>query len=147
MSQYVVSVLDEVQDVMDWWVGPIGFILPSKDQYVEHALLAGFTAGAEYVIRQAAITAEFSKMAEHRIAAVYRANPGKVYPKAALRRMAGRQVAKGSAARGFMLTMGALPTPLSLLFWTLTIAYSLPPSGRAPVYGRANVHYDEHTMM
>lgn len=132
MSYVLSNLPGDIQDVLDWWVGPIGFMLPAEDQWDNYIATSAILAAGGYILNSAEITRTFVRMAEHRITQVYLANPGKIYPKAALRTAASRQVVKGTVLRGMALLTRVVPTPLSLLFWTVTIATSIPPDGSSP---------------
>ncbi len=104
-------------------------MLPAEDQWDSYAISTGILAGGAYMMHQAEITRTLSRMAGHHITRVYAANPGQIYPRAALRKAASRQVVKGSVLRGLGFLTRSIPTPLSLLAWTVAIATSLPPTG------------------
>ena len=126
MSQYIASLLQEGQDILDWWQGPIGFMLPAEDQWDSYAISTGILAGGAYMINQAEITRTLSRMAAHHVTSVYAANPGVMYPRKALRTVAKRQVARGGFFSALSIGARAIPGPWSALIWMATIALSLP---------------------
>lgn len=127
MSQYVLSNLPgDIQDVLDWWVGPIGFMLPAEDQWTSSLMVSAGVAGASYVAFQ---LDKRSIIGGARVMTHW--FTGTKYTRDIVRPGVARVASKMSIGRLIGLATMSIPTPLSLLFWTVTIAYSLPPSGRS----------------
>ncbi len=119
----------------DWHglVGPADFMIPDNPRELIYSGLGGAVYGAaSYVMTSAEVTRSLkgSQMAAHHIARVYAANPGSVYPKAALRVMARRQIVRGSFVRGALIVGLSLNPAVSLLLTAYFIASSIPPDIR-----------------
>lgn len=115
---YVLEGLSEAQDFLDWWQGPIGFMLPSSDQWDNYLVQsAAFAVGASY------LGPALTRYAERPVL------------RAAGTRLVSREVVKqqvkrmGLARMAAVLTM-SVPTPVSLLSWGLITAYSIPSDPR-----------------
>ena len=116
----------------DWHglVGPADFVIPDNPTELVYSGIGSAVYGAAmYVMtsKEVSRTLKLSQMAHHHIARVYAANPGSVYPKAALRAMARKQVVRGSMFRGAALIGLSLNPMTSLLLTAVFIAYSIPP--------------------
>ena len=114
----------------DWHglTGPADFLIPDDTTEMVYSGVAtvGTTAMA-YVVNHREVTRALAREAPM-VARVYAANPGAIYPRAALRAAAQRTVVRGTVWRGVAMTLAPVP----IVGWTLTalaIVYSLPPSG------------------
>jgi len=118
--------------------GPADFLIPDDTrEMVYSGAGTAVTSAAAYVLNSREVTRSISRMAAHHVVNVYAANPGAVYPRAALRSVAQRQVLKGSVLRGVGMMTRILPG-VSMVAWALTIAASLPPSTAADLAWRGS---------
>ncbi len=110
--------------------GPADFLIPddTRELIYSGAFSAISSAGA-YVINHRAVTKEIGKMAAHHVANVYAANPRAIYPRAALRSIASRQVVRGGTMRALGILLPMVPG-VGLIATAVTFAYSIPPSVR-----------------
>ncbi len=87
--------------------------------------------GAAYVAHHQTVTKLIRTGQEaHVVARALAAHPKSIYPKAAIRAAVSRTITRGGWMKGAALVGSAAP-PIALLSTVLSIAYSLPPSGRA----------------
>lgn len=115
---YVLARLSEAQGFLDWWEGPIGFMLPSSGQWDNYVIQSAALAGAGTYLAPA-----LTRYAERPVL------------RAAGTRLVSREIVKQQAKRLGLVRMAAVltmsvPTPISLIFWGLTFAYSIPSDPR-----------------
>ena len=138
MSQYVLSNLPgDVQEILDWWVGPIGFMLPAEDQWTQSLIMSAGIGGAAYVASELEKKGVIggARVMTHWFT-------GTKYTRDVVRPGVTRVATRMSLSRLAGLATIAIPTPLSLLFWTVAIATSLPPSGMAAQrYARMHAYH------
>ncbi len=104
--------------------GPADFLIPDDTrELVYSGVGSAVTSSIAYVLNSREVTREISRMSAHRVASVYAANPGAVYPRAALRSVAQRQVARATLTRGIGLVLGGPVTTVAALY---LFAASLP---------------------
>ena len=108
--------------------GPADFLIPDDTrELVYSGAASAVTGAASYVLNSREVTRTISRMAAHHVTNVYAANPGSIYPRAALRTVAQRQTVRGSVLRGAGLMLRVTPG----IGWAVTavsLAYSIPPS-------------------
>lgn len=114
--EYVLASVSKGQDFLDWWQGPIGFMLPAADQW------------DNYFVQSAAIAAAGSYLGP--VLTRYAERP---VLRSAGTRVISREIVKQQTKRIGLARIAAVmtisvPTPVSLIFWTLVLAYSIPPT-------------------
>ncbi len=116
----------------DWHglVGPADFFIPDNPREMVYSGIGSALYGAAtYVMvnREVTRTLRMSQMAGHHITRVYAANPGAIYPKAALRAMARTKIARGSFLRGAATVGFSLNPFVGAMLGIGLIVTSMPP--------------------
>lgn len=130
-SEYVASQLSHGQDFLDWWQGPIGFMLPNADQWDNFLIQTSLASAAAYGVSRLELAGVIggAKVHTHWFT-------GAKYTKDIVR--AGRTAKKISMLRTLGILTLYSPTPVSMGFWAVTIATSLPPSKNPSEWSVAN---------
>ena len=131
----VVDAMDYFQSKLDWWVGPIGWLLPDADEWGSRTVqAAGTTIAVEVGLRTYG----------HNY--LYGTRPHWFTGTPWSREIVRKGVPKTIHRAGILRTLGVLslsiPTPVSLLVNTLLVVYSIPPSKRDPETGLTS--YEEY---
>lgn len=128
----LVEARDWYQDKLDWWVGPIGWLLPDADQWRSRAAQAvGTTIAVEIGLRTYGHNYLYGTR-KHWFT-------GTPYSREILRKGASKAIPRAGILRTLGVLSLSIPTPVSLIANTLLIAYSIPPDVRDPVTGMTSM--------